>query len=149
MGGLKIQNSKMKHTNNSKPFSFSFRAVIYDNDGRMLILKRSSKCKEEPGKWEFSGGKLHRNETFDNALHREVTEETGLKVDFTRPLGIAEFELDSVKVICLMMEGNRIDGQVKLSEEHDEFKWIDSDDLIGMDFVVWFRKFIDSHLRNS
>jgi 8-oxo-dGTP pyrophosphatase MutT (NUDIX family) len=45
--------------------------LVRDNEGKYLIMKRR-------GKWDLPKGKVNRNETFEQAAIREVTEECGL-----------------------------------------------------------------------
>lgn len=62
-------------------------AVITDESGRMLLILRS----HEPGKglWSVPGGRIEPGETDEQAVIREVREETGLKVTCGRLLGAA------------------------------------------------------------
>jgi 8-oxo-dGTP pyrophosphatase MutT (NUDIX family) len=54
--------------------------LVRDNEGRYLIMKRR-------GKWDLPKGKVNRNETFEQAAVREVTEECGLHgLEITGPL---------------------------------------------------------------
>ncbi len=47
----------------------------YDKKGRLLLHKRSNKCRDEIGQWDAGGGQVEFGETFDQAVRREVTEE--------------------------------------------------------------------------
>ncbi len=58
-------------------------AVIYDEQGRLLLLKRS-----DNGQWGLPGGQLDPLEPPALGVVREVYEETGLKVVPTMLLGI-------------------------------------------------------------
>src|SRR5437667_7431009 len=49
-------------------------AVIYKAGGSVLVLERS----DLPGSWQFPQGGLHAGETVEDALYREIREETGL-----------------------------------------------------------------------
>jgi len=64
----------------SKPFRLSMKVVILDDMGRILLIQRSMGSRGNPGKWDFPGGKVDQGETFDEALLREVFEETKLKI---------------------------------------------------------------------
>lgn len=56
-------------------------AVIAQN-GRVLIVQRARASSEVPGlSWVFPGGKVEEGETLEQALRREVQEETGLHVN--------------------------------------------------------------------
>ena len=61
-----------------KPFVLSAKVVVRDAHGRCLLLKRSMSSKNNRGKWDLPGGKVDAGERFDEALLREVAEETGL-----------------------------------------------------------------------
>jgi 8-oxo-dGTP diphosphatase len=59
-------------------------ALILDED-RILLVERSRP--PLAGYWSLPGGAVETGERLEDALHREVAEETGLKV---RPLAIVE-----------------------------------------------------------
>ena len=63
-------------------------AVIRDEAGRMLMILRG----HEPGKglWSIPGGRIEPGESDEQAVVREVREETGLEVTCGRLLGGAE-----------------------------------------------------------
>ena len=60
-------------------------AVILDEDGRILLIKRG----HEParGKWSIPGGRVEAGESAEDAVHREIREETGLSITLVREVG--------------------------------------------------------------
>jgi 8-oxo-dGTP pyrophosphatase MutT (NUDIX family) len=54
--------------------------VVAHKDGRFLITKRVMTKAWAPGHWEVSGGAVQAGETSNDAVLREVREETGLDV---------------------------------------------------------------------
>lgn len=126
----------------SKPFALSVKALVLDEQGRCLILRRSASSKNNAGKWDFPGGKVDSGEAFDIALRREIQEETGLSVELARVLGAAESPLPDRTVAYLMMEARVTGGQVQLSEEHDGHKWVEPERLVEQDICPQFRAFM-------
>jgi len=83
-------------------------------------------------------------------LRREVLEESGLQISVRRLLGAIEYEVPAVKVACLIMEGDLITHDVKLSSEHDSYKWVRPSEVHQTDLATQFRRFFagDQSRRN-
>jgi 8-oxo-dGTP diphosphatase len=113
----------------AKPFVLSVKAVIRDKQDRCLVVRRSAGSKNDAGCWDFPGGKVDAGERFDTALLREIQEETGLSVELAKILGAAESNLRDRKVAYLILEARLVQGQVRLSEEHDGFEWMTLENL--------------------
>ncbi len=82
---------------------------------------------------DFPGGKLQEGETdFTEALQREVREETSLEIDVGDPFFTWYFEFpkksshrNAGKMVFLVgCKCKYISGEVKLSQEHNSFQWI-------------------------
>jgi 8-oxo-dGTP diphosphatase len=123
--------------------------MIQDENGRYLLLKRSASSKANAGKWDLPGGKIEPSESFDKALLREVSEETGLAITLKHVAGTAESELPAVKVIYLILEGRLDTGNVILSSEHEEFAWVERNELPGMDLPEQFIPFIRQYSQKA
>jgi 8-oxo-dGTP diphosphatase len=63
-------------------------AVIKDKDRRLLLIRRG----HEPGAglWSLPGGRIEPGETDQQAVAREILEETGLRVECGRLLAAVE-----------------------------------------------------------
>jgi len=55
-------------------------AVLEDDQGRYLFIKRGAAVRRSPGWWCFVGGEVDPGETLEAAMAREVREEVGLDV---------------------------------------------------------------------
>src|SRR5579875_31675 len=55
-------------------------AVILDEAGRVLLLRRGARARNEQGMWACPGGALVVGETLEQAIVREVWEECGLVI---------------------------------------------------------------------
>lgn len=47
----------------------------HDGKGKLLLHKRSDKCRDEQGNWDCGGGSMEFGETFEQAVRRELMEE--------------------------------------------------------------------------
>jgi 8-oxo-dGTP diphosphatase len=56
-------------------------AIILNEKGEVLLMKRGKNSKNEVGTWALIGGMLDFGETLQQGIIREVLEETGLAVE--------------------------------------------------------------------
>lgn len=102
---------------------------ICEVDGEILLLKVRSNSKHDAGKWEIPGGKVKKNEFFDEALKREYLEETGLEIIIEDLYNTVQNNYtacktkEEVKSIQLIMKVTAESKDVTISEEHDEYGW--------------------------
>ena len=103
--------------------------IIFDCEGRALILLRPKEDKWMPLKWALVGGKLDKGETAEEAVLRETKEETSL--DIKAPV---EFYIsDNGEVVYFVTES--YDGEVSIDYEHEDFAWVYPEDLTNYDVV--------------
>lgn len=68
--------------------------VLVDPRGWLLLQERDEHPRIDPDKWGFCGGHVEPGESFEQAAHRELEEETGVSI---RPGGLelfGEFRVD-------------------------------------------------------
>jgi len=123
-------------------FGLAVRALIFDDDGKILILKRSTESKTNPGKWELPGGKVDQGEDFDKALVREVYEETGLKISLDNVVGASQQNLPLIRAVHIIMAGKIEEGELNLSSEHEGYAWEFLENLSDYELADWVEYFI-------
>jgi 8-oxo-dGTP diphosphatase len=96
--------------------------------GRILMMQRAATADFMPGMWEDLTGRMKQFEEPEDALRREIREETGLEIEVVKPIKIfhlyrgertAQNELVGIVYWCTA-ESDR----VTLSHEHDAYRWV-------------------------
>jgi 16S rRNA (cytidine1402-2'-O)-methyltransferase len=100
-------------------------ALIRNGEGHVLMV-RTHKWSDL---WGIPGGKIKQGETAEAALHREIMEETALEVSDIRFVLVqdciesAEFYRPA-HFVLLNYTCRAGDGEVRLNEEAEEYRWI-------------------------
>lgn len=90
----------------------------------ILLMRRALTKSTNPGKWESVAGKVEFKEHPNDALHREVKEESGLNVLINeRPLAVFQTMRGTEQMILIYYLCDYVSGEVTLSKEHDAYKW--------------------------
>ena len=111
-----------------------------EKDGKFLLVKRSGKEDNHPGKWVFPGGKVEKGEDALQGLLREIQEETGLEVqDKTAMIRTYSFtRSDGSNAIGFNFVLKWKSGDVKLSGELVDFVWISPEEIKNYDTIKGF-----------
>ncbi len=101
--------------------------------GNRILLMKRAKHEQRPGVWEFPLGRIEKGETSIEAAKREIKEETSLSLE-PKFIGMVErFDGENNEeykpVSCFVATTDS--EEIKLSDEHDEFKWVTMDGLKG------------------
>jgi len=113
-----------------EPKLFIATKAFIVNGGKTLVLRENSSYSDgtNAGKFDLPGGRLKPGERFDEALRREVYEETGLNVSIGSPLAIGEWRPqvrgEQWQVVAIFFLCTADEFHVILSKDHDAFEWI-------------------------
>lgn len=129
-----------------KPYHLAVRAIIQNDQGQCLLIRRSGACRNFVGKWEWPGGKTDDGETFESALLREIREETGLNVELKGVAGAFGMEMDKIRVAVLCMEAVPVAGTLTLSDEHDDHAWVPLAEMLEWDLVASLHNLARSYI---
>nr|MDT0661834.1 NUDIX domain-containing protein [Micromonospora sp. DSM 115978] len=113
-------------------------ALIVDDDGRIFFQRRSPDRRLFPNAWDIVGGHLEPGETVDDALRREIQEETGWTLSVVLgPVGEYRYAgddgFDRLETDFLV----RVDGDLARPRleagKHTEFRWLAEHELALLD----------------
>lgn len=110
------------------------KALIQDENGRFLMLKKSSNYDRMGDKWEQPGGKIEDGEDRFEAASREILAETGLETENFEDLVRIELEDENDLINCYVVFTDEFSGETKLSQEHQDFSWINSEEALRLDW---------------
>ena len=108
-------------------------AAIIKKNNKYLIVQRNRK-KHLGLKWEFPGGKVQKNETFEEALAREIKEELNIKVSLQDKITEEKYKDEKIDIILHYYLCTQESGIIKLSE-HEDLAWVEKKDFDKYDFV--------------
>jgi 8-oxo-dGTP diphosphatase len=115
------------------------------------MLRRSRTKDHAPAEWEFGSGRVEYGEHPEDAVHREVREETGLEIDIVESVatfhfyrGAAREEAVGITFWCRYRA-----GELALSKEHDQAVWASSTDAKALVSFPGGAEAIDRVARNN
>lgn len=144
--GLKISRdapelNEDKKENNDK-LNKNAIAVIINDDNKILLLKRA-KVKGGWGnnQWSLVGGGIEKDETPQQAVKREIEEETGLEIkNFIKSFSIQR-NIDSIEhVFACRYSGEPT--EIKLNEENTNYGWYDASEIKFLNTVPHLIEYI-------
>ena len=98
-------------------------------DGKVLLVRRA----RSPGKgfYSFPGGRVEFGDSLHTALHREVDEETGLRIEIVGFTGWREVlpTAGGGHYLIMSFAARWTAREPVLNDEHDDFKWLAPDAL--------------------
>ncbi len=106
-------------------------AVVLDGD-RVLLARRGRPPGQ--GKWSIPGGLVHLGERIEEALVREIEEESGLRVRLLGLCGVIDRvvrEKDTVRYHYVIIDyvAESVGGRLQAGSDAAEVRWVNVDDL--------------------
>ena len=108
-------------------------AAIIKKDDCYLLAKRN-KEKYMGLKWEFPGGKVEKDESFEEALSREILEELNVNIEIHNKVAEERYQDDEINIVLHYYMCSLIDTDIVLSE-HEAIEWVKKQDFLNYEFV--------------
>lgn len=119
-------------------------AVIFDAARERILLTRRT----DNGQWCLPGGGMDAGESLEEACIREVQEETGLRVQVSRLIGVYSTPHRIVtyadgnrwQIIAHSFEAHVIGGELTLSDETTALGYFTPDEIAELDLMEHHRE---------
>lgn len=147
---IKVDNSNTTQ-NPVGRFMVAVGAVIVNQEGKILLIRRSQKLDWHPGEWEIMYGRIAQHEDPQAGLAREINEELGITVVAGKPLTCwhiyrgheqtVENDLIGITFIATTSE-----TQITLSDEHEEYYWVIPKEALSLIKVDGIKRDIKAYI---
>ena len=102
-------------------------AVIKKNN--LYFIAQRNRNKHFAYYWEFPGGKVDNQESFENALKREIKEELSINIKILNHIASEKHKDNKIDVEVHYFLCEYLNGKINLYE-HEDMKWVQKNDLI-------------------
>ena len=108
-------------------------AAIIKEKNRYLIVQRNRK-KHLGLKWEFPGGKVRSNESFEDALIREIKEELNITISVQDKIAQETYKDHKIDIHLFYFLCTQLSYTIEL-REHEKIAWVEKKDFGKYDFA--------------
>lgn len=117
------------------------KTLVFNSQGKLLLLKRSIHDAYRPGGWDLPGGGVEADESLEKAALRETAEETRLAIEprslqlvyaYTTVKPVVDLGQKASLVRLIFMGVVNDDVEPALSEEHSLYRWCSLDEAIAL-----------------
>lgn len=102
----------------------SAAGLVYNDQGEILLMRHPNRG------WEYPGGMVEPGETLQEALHREIREETGVEVEITGFVGVnknVKKDIVNIDFLC-----RYTGGELTTSDESLEVRWFSREEALQL-----------------
>ncbi len=122
----------------------SQKAILYREDGTILMIRRSKTAPSRPLWWDLPGGELEFGEDTIAGIIREVKEETGLEIQNPELFDvISDFNDKGEFWVTICYKAKPVATNVVLSFEHDDYQWIRPEEFQEFQASPRNKKFVE------
>ncbi|MFC1902593.1 NUDIX domain-containing protein [Chloroflexota bacterium] len=123
--------------------------ALIRKDTKYLVTRRSKTNEYMPLKWDIPGGIVLPSETLEEAIYREVYEETKLSIQVGRVVRIYanRDQVPKRQTFQAVYLAVYLSGEVQLNpSEHDMYQWLSYSDIADLDAIDFLVDLIKSYI---
>lgn len=122
--------------------------ALIKRESKYLVTRRSKSNTYMPLKWDIPGGIVEPGETIEEAICREVSEETGLTIQVGRVIYVYanRDQLPVRQTFQIVYLCKYKSGEIRLKpSEHDMYEWLHYNDIASVDMIDFLRELVKSY----
>lgn len=115
-------------------------AVIFNQDGKLLVALRGDNVSNEAGKWEFPGGTIEYGEKIKDAIVREIKEEFGIDIEVIKLLDVYDHLIPAERqhwisptYLCKLLHG---EPHIQEPGACEKVKWHTLDEIENLPLTI-------------
>lgn len=112
----------------SRTENVELTVVCLLEDGDKILLQ--DRVKTDWHGYALPGGHVEKDESFLDAVKREMKEETGLEIRNPRLVGLKQFPIDNGRYLVVLFKATEWSGELTSSEE-GKMEWVEYARLAG------------------
>lgn len=118
------------------------------NEDKVLLVRHADARKPDYGEWLLPAGRVEPGESFEEALKREIMEETGLSIKIVRKLTEHVDPYTGEKLVNFLCVP--LTSDVEISSELSEAEWFSLGEIAGLENIhTGLKKFLTEGLRTA
>ena len=123
-------------------------AYIEKDEAFLMLFRNKKKNDINANKWIGVGGHLEKEETPEDALYREIKEETGLDVIFYQKRGVIHFNYDELSEIMHLYVVSKTSGEL-IDCNEGTLKYIPKNEVLNIPIWEGDKIFLKKILSND
>ncbi|MFA5432353.1 MAG: NUDIX domain-containing protein [Candidatus Paceibacterota bacterium] len=121
-----------------RKFGVATKAIIKKGK-KFLVIFKSDTEEISPNEIDLPGGRLKFGEKLEDGLKREIKEELNITIKTIKLSRSWSMVKDDLHLVGLTFLVDYVAGEIKLSGEHTNFKWVNKEDIIKGKYPTWIK----------
>lgn len=129
-------------------FYIAAHALVINKDNKILVTRRSSANDYMPFYWDIPGGTVEIGETVEEALVRELKEETKIDIVPKKPVYVYSnlSQVPNRQTAQIVYTCEYRDGEITLNpEEHDKYDWLDYSEIKKLKCIAFLEGLLNNY----
>lgn len=122
--------------------------IIYNPVKDQVLLSLRKASQHQGNRWEFPGGKVEATESTEQALHRELVEELGIRTTKVAAFCQIEHRYPDKAVRLHFWQVDDFDG-TPMGKENQQLRWFSIAELATLDFPQANKPVVDRLLAST